>query len=398
MDVDTPPQGSVLSLFTGAGGLDRGLEAAGLETIACIENDPMCARTLEANRPSWKLPDCSDATYAARALTPRSLGLNVAELDVLAGGPPCQPFSVAGQWAQSGRRGMKDKRARTVVAMLDLVESFLPRVILLENVAGFLRGETSALPVIERRLRTINKRYGVSYALDIEVVDAAAYGVPQHRRRVIAVASRDGIAFQMPQPTHVEQPTTAWDAIGDLDEEIPPTPQGRWAGLLPSIPEGGNYQFLTAKGEGEELFGYRTRYWSFLLKLARDKPGWTLPAHPGPSTGPFHWDNRPLSIRERMRLQSFPDDWQLVGSRAERVRQVGNATPPLLAEVVGRAVIEQILVPGSRFATAPTLLRARASHTPPPARPVPVPERFRYMIGPKKAHPGSGQGPSPRAK
>src|SRR6266511_2591615 len=352
--------GSVLSLFTGAGGLDCGLEAAGLETIACIEDDSACARTLEENRPSWKLLDCSDVVEAAKTLTPEDVGLGCGELAVLAGGPPCQPFSMAGQWVHSGRRGMDDSRALTVFAMLDLVAAFLPRVVLIENVAGFLRGTVSALPFIQERLREINRRHHVRYELQAEVVDAAAYGVPQHRQRVIGVATRDRLPFRMPPATHTEHPTTAWDAIGDLRENDVPQPGGGWTDLLACVPEGGNYQYLTARGGGEELFGYRTRYWSFLLKLAKDRPSWTLPANPGPATGPFHWDNRPLSARERMRLQSFPDDWHVVGKPRERTRQIGNATPPLLPEVVGRALVEQILAPGYGYQNPAVLLRGRA--------------------------------------
>jgi DNA (cytosine-5)-methyltransferase 1 len=388
--------GSVLSLFTGAGGLDCGLEAAGLETIACIENDGACARTLEENRPSWKLLDCSDVVVAANTLTPEDVGLGRGELAVLAGGPPCQPFSMAGQWVHSGRRGMDDSRALTVFAMLDLVAAFLPRVVLIENVAGFLRGKVSALPFIQERLREINRRHHLRYELQAEVVDAAAYGVPQHRQRVIGVATRDGLPFRMPPATHAEHPTTAWDAIGDLREDDVPQPGGGWTDLLACIPEGGNYQYLTARGGGEELFGYRTRYWSFLLKLAKDRPSWTVPANPGPATGPFHWDNRPLSARERMRLQSFPDDWHVVGKLRERTRQIGNATPPLLAEVVGRALVEQILAPGYGYQNPPALLRPRARKTPGPRRPMAVPDRFRHVVGPKDAHNGPGRGPSPR--
>ncbi|TDC86494.1 DNA cytosine methyltransferase [Actinomadura sp. 7K507] len=389
--------GGVLSLFTGAGGLDIGLEAAGLHTIGCIEKDQDCLRTLEANRPGWKLLDTSDIIAAAAKLRPRDLGLRRRELDVLAAGPPCQPFSTAGQWAHTGRLGMRDDRAVTIMAMLDIVERFLPRVLVIENVAGFLHGQVSARPYIEERLAEINKDNRTRYRLTAIVVDAADYGVPQHRRRIIAVAARNGRTFRYPEPTHTDQLVRAWDAIGDLNEDAVPTALGSWADLLPSIPEGENYQYLTVRGGGEEIFGYRTRYWSFLLKLAKDRPSWTLSASPGPASGPFHWDNRPLTVRERMRLQSFPDDWNLIGTRNRQVRQSGNATPPLLAEVVGRAIVSQLIDRGRRWQTPPMLLRERSCTSVPPATvPVPVPPRYRHMIGPKQAHLGTGQGPAPR--
>ncbi|MFV2122942.1 DNA cytosine methyltransferase [Micromonospora sp. LOL_013] len=385
-----------MSLFTGTGGLDCGFEAAGLETVGCVEVDRLCRRSLEENRPSWKLLNPADVLLAAEFLRPSDLGLTQGELDVLAGGPPCQPFSVAGQWTSSGRRGMDDERARTVVAMLDLVETFLPRAVVIENVAGFLRGAVSALPFIENRIGRINRLHRTNYQLHARVVDAADYGVPQHRRRVIAVATREGVPFVMPEPTFTERRITSWDAIGDLNEAVLPECKGGWTDLLPSIPEGANYQYLTARGGGSELFGYRTRYWSFLLKLAKNLPSWTLPASPGPSTGPFHWCNRPLSVREQMRLQSFPDDWHPVGSYREQVRQIGNATPPLLGEIIGRALISQVLVPGATYTRDATLLRPRLDAIPMAVPPVPIPPHFEAMIGEKPAHLGTGRGPAPR--
>ncbi|MFI5845610.1 DNA cytosine methyltransferase [Catenuloplanes sp. NPDC051500] len=391
-------QGTVLSLFSGAGGLDLGLEAAGFETKACLEIDPFCADTLKANRPKWRQLECRDVTIAADTIKPKSLDLKVGELDLIAGGPPCQPFSVAAQWANTGRRGMEDDRAQTVVAMLDLVDAFQPRALLIENVAGFLRGEISALPFICDRLAEINAKHGTAYELHAQIIDSADYGVPQRRNRVIGIATRDGKPIDPPAPTHAHAPIRAWDAIGDLREviDLPPN-QGSYAALLPSIPEGKNYQYLTARGGGEELFGYRTRYWSFLLKLAKDLPAWTLAASPGPSTGPFHWDNRPLTARECLRLQSFPDEWKLAGPYRQQIKQAGNATPPLLAEVVGRTLLAVLNNAHEVDEARPKLLRERIRGAiPPPIPPVPVPEQYRSQLGIKKAHPGTGKGPRPR--
>ena len=104
---------------------------------------------------------------------------------------------------------------------------------------------------------------------------------------------------------------------------------------------------------GLPLFGYRCKFWSFLLKLAKNQPSWTLPANPGPSTGPFHWSNRPLSIREMLRLQTFPASWKLPDvSRVTKVRLVGNATPPLLTEILGRSIGAQLFWPLLRLTTA----------------------------------------------
>lgn len=401
LSTSSKPIGRVLSLFTGAGGLDLGLEQAGLETVACLEIDPDARAVLASNRPNWSLPQDGDVNVAANRLTPESLGLRVGELDLIAGGPPCQPFSVAAQWKSTARSGMRDERATCVHGMMTLVEKFLPAGILIENVAGFLQGRDSAEPVIRQALAAINKACGTEYSLTWAVVDAADFGVPQHRRRAIAVAYRDGRDVRLPAPTHSNSPVSAWDALHDVAADEKPLAKGYWSGLLPSIPEGSNYLHLTARGDGEELFGWRTRYWSFLLKLARDRPSWTLSASPGPSTGPFHWENRPLSVREQMRLQTFPDSWRIEMPYNAGRRLVGNATPPLLAEVLGRMIVCDLQM-GSKAARM-RLLRSpvslafeRQQHTPPPAPPMPVPESYRRHIGSKEAHPGEGLGPAPR--
>ncbi|MFH9726923.1 DNA cytosine methyltransferase [Streptomyces sp. NPDC017254] len=393
--------GKVLSLFTGAGGLDVGLERAGLDTVACVELDADARSVLAANRPGWALPGDGDVNTAAQQLVPRALGMKPGELELIAGGPPCQPFSKAAQWASTARSGMQDDRAKCVHGMLDLVESFLPKALLIENVEGFLRGNDNASEVIDEGLAGINDRHGTSYRLVAEVVDAADFGVPQHRRRAIGIAYRDGAEVHLPEATHADNPMRAWDVLWDLEENEKPSATGQWAALLPSIPEGGNYLHLTARGDGEELFGWRTRYWSFLLKLAKDRPSWTLPASPGPSTGPFHWDNRPLSVREQMRLQTFPDEWRIDHPFRAGRRMVGNATPPLLAEVLGRTIVGDLELGEASARTrllegTPSLLPVRQLRVPRAVAPVPIPEAYQPQVGAKEAHPGEGVGPSPR--
>lgn len=388
---------TVLSAFSGAGGLDLGLEAAGFRTVGCLENDDDARRVIANNRPEWPLLEPRDVVSAGKSLRPQDLGLQPRELTLVAGGPPCQPFSKAAQWTRNARMGMTDPRGQAVLGMLDLVGSFLPQVMLIENVAGFLRGPVSAKDAIETRLKEINREHDVNYVLQQAFVDAAWYGVPQRRQRVIAVAFRDGRELQLPAATHESEPMTAWDALHDVGWSEPPEAAGAFSDLLPSIPEGGNYLWLTDRGGGENLFGYRTRYWSFLLKLARDKPAWTLPASPGPSTGPFHWDNRALTARERMRLQSFPDDWVIEAAARPQVRLIGNATPPLLAEVVGRYIRAELDPASARaLSHVPTLLRRRAGAPPPPTPPQPVPERHLHRVGEHPAHAGTGRGPAPR--
>jgi len=225
---------------------------------------------------------------------------------------------------------------------------------------------------------------------------------------------RDGAPFNFPEPSHqstenetdnnlelfataLPRYTTAWDAIGhiqpDPDESL--AMNGRWASLLPSIPEGENYLWHTDRKGGLPLFGWRTRYWSFLLKLAKAKPSWTIQAQPGSAIGPFHWQNRRLSWREMAALQTFPCDFKIKSPRVEIQRQIGNAVPSLLAEVLARS-IHSIL---SRTTPTTTLKLAvdRAPVTPRPERLKPVPLEFLHLMGEHEAHPGTGRGRSYQA-
>jgi DNA (cytosine-5)-methyltransferase 1 len=386
------PKPTVLSAFTGAGGLDLGLRKAGFRTVACIESDVHARETIKANK-LGRLLTPGDIVEVAKTLTPKILGMRVRELSILAGAPPCQPFSKAAQWADSSRAGLKDERSAGVRAFFDLAAAFLPAVILIENVPGFVMGETSALAAVEAHLAEINRAHNTKYRLHHKRLDACDYGVPQRRNRAILVALRDGRDFAWPEATHVENHTRAYDAIGHLKNKEVSLPTGKWAGLLSSIPEGQNYLFHTPNGGGRPLFGKRTRFWSFLLKLSKHEPSWTLPAQAGPATGPFHWTGRPLTVREMLRLQSFPASWRITGRRQEQVRQVGNATPPLLAEVIGRAIGEQVF--GREYADRPSLSVPRARRIPPATPPRPVSKEFAKYEGAHAPHPGHGKGPKP---
>lgn len=395
MPAEAPP--IVLSAFSGVGGLDLGLEAAGFTHIGCIELDETARRSLKANRgDQWPLLDPGDILDVAKTLRPADVGLRRRELTLLAGAPPCQPFSKAAQWSRTSRIGLDDERSDCLDGFLDLAETFLPKAILLENVTGFAQGAIAALPEIERSLGQINARWGTHYRPEPRVIDAVSFGVPQRRRRAIIVALRNGGQLAWPTPTHDKAPTRAWDAIGRLPVANPPVAVGRWADLLPSVPEGANYLWHTSRGGGRPLFGYRTRYWSFLLKLAKDLPSWTLPAQPGPSTGPFHWANRPLAVEEVLRLQSLPSDWVVEGSYRDQVRQVGNATPALLAEVLGRAILCTLRLP----ATSDPLQFAipRLTRVPEPAPPKKVSAKYRLLEADYPAHPGAGLGPKARLR
>ena len=384
-----------LSIFSGLGGMDLGFESAGFEIVACLDIDPLAKRALQLNRKQRTIIENGDVSHAGLRLTPQHFGLTTGDLDILVGAPPCQPFSKAAQWTASGRSGMSDSRANCMTGWARLVAGFLPRVIVLENVTGFVEGETSALDILQAHLDEINATHGTAYEVGYRIIDAADIGVPQRRKRAIVVAARDRESVPWPALTHHRSPMRAWDALASALPSVA-GPSGKWGDLLATIPEGSNYQWHTERGGGERLFGYRTRYWSFLMKLAKDQPAWTLSANPGPATGPFHWDNRPLSVTEMLRLQSFPPSWKVPGTRREQVRLVGNATPPLLAEVLARALGEQLF--GKRYAGRPKFLLSRKRNVPPPQAVKPLPDAYKALVGEHPPHPGAGKGPSPRSR
>jgi DNA (cytosine-5)-methyltransferase 1 len=407
----------VISLFTGAGGLDIGLERAGFEIAGCVESDRDCQQTLEANRPGWRLLKPGDIHQHRPADILSALELKRGEPTLLAGGPPCQPFSKSGQWKHGSPRRMQDPRAQTLRAYFDVLEATLPDFMLLENVKGITASRKQvthkyeALDALRSALRRINRRHKTAYEPYALVIDTADHGVPQHRERVFVFAARDGAGLTEPDPTHgavaraangqsaVERYRNAWDAIWFLDDpDFDPElrPAGTWAELLPSIPEGANYLHHTRRGAGEPLFGWRTRYWSFLLKLAKARPSWTLQAQAGPATGPFHWRSRRLTSRELARLQCFPDDWELMGAPTSVRRQLGNAVPPPVGELLGLAIRRQIC--GERPRVRPSLIPEARDDCPQPETPAAVAQRYLALRGEHDDHPGAGLGPGARRR
>ena len=393
---------SAISLFTGAGGLDLGFEAAGFKTAVALEIDARCVVTLRANR-RWPVIDRDIMDVPTSELLAEG-ALKPGEVDVLIGGPPCQPFSKSGFWASGSARRLDDPRASTLRAYMRVLEEGQPRAFLLENVEGLgFRGKDEGLKLVTAELARINAKHRTRYSASIAVLNAADFGVPQLRRRLFVVGARDGTRFDFPAASHVD-PTlaapldtraryrTAWDALHDINASAPGlAAKGKWANLLPSIPEGQNYLWHTDRGGGQPLFGWRRRYWSFLLKLAKAQPAWTLQAQPGPATGPFHWTSRRLSMREMARLQTFPDDFIVTGTMADAQRQLGNAVPSLLAEVLARAIARQLL--GERTnREALALALPQAPPVPAPELVTKVPVAYLGLRGTHDAHPGTGKG------
>ena len=348
-----------ISLFSGAGGLDLGVEAAGFRIAAANEVDDDAADTLEKNFVGSLVSPVdrrSIIEVPTRDLL-RAAGLSGSEQpELLVGGPPCTPFSKSGFWLDWKRKGL-DPSASLLQMFTRVLREARPRAFILENVYALTFNNQASRPAYERLLREIDE---AGYSYTAGVLNAADYGVPQLRPRLFVVGAPKGKQVPpLPEPTHTgawerrrtgaamdgEPHVTAGEALEGVvaDPEPEEVLRGQYAPLLCDIPPGDNYLFYTAKrGHPNPQFEWRSRYWSFLLKLHPDRPSPTIQAQPGPNVGPFHWENRRLRVPELKRLFTFPDDFAFVGSRMSVQAQIGNSVPPLLAMRVAEALLSSI--------------------------------------------------------
>jgi DNA (cytosine-5)-methyltransferase 1 len=338
-----------LSLFSGAGGLDIGFHEAGFDILGCVEIEAAYAKTLAANIGprrffgSHTTIHCTDI----REFDPRPyIGQGI---ECVIGGPPCQTFSAAGR-RSGGVLGTVDARGRLFESYCKILRAIKPKVFVFENVYG-LPGANGGGPW--REICSAFSKLG--YSLTAEVVDTADYGVPQHRERLIIVGfMSEPDAFVFPMPTHgpdshAGKPLrSVLDAICDLQSEDEPFHEfdGLYGHLLAMVPEGLNYAFFTREmGYPKPYFAWRSKFHDFLHKVDRNEPARTIKAQPGKFTGPMHWKNRHFTVPELKRLQTFPDNFEIVGSYGKVVEQIGNSVPPLMARTIAVSVKEQLLRP-----------------------------------------------------
>lgn len=355
---------TAFSLFAGAGGLDLGVEAAGFNTIYAVEFDKHAVATLNANRAEFfpELPETRpiDITGADAFELMEEAGVDQGETTLLVGGPPCVAFSKSGFHLEYKREG-RDPKAGLLGDYLRFLVDVQPQAFILENVFGLAYRNQNA--AFFDALKTGIRKAG--YTLTWGILNAADYGVPQNRQRLFIVGARDGLELDLPRPTHWGQHerrrppenagellphVTAGEALKGLRTRPEPEEEvaGKWGHLLSAIPPGGNYLHYTERmGHPEPLFDWRSRYWTFLLKLDPNRPAPTIQGQPGPYVGPFHWNSRRLREAELKRLQGFPDDFEIVGTRKQKQLQVGNSVPPQLARVVAESVRDQLEAAGA---------------------------------------------------
>lgn len=331
-----------VSLFSGILGLELGLHKAGFAVKLSIDIDRAAKETATLNFPEldYIVANISDVT--ASFILER-IGYEKGDIDLLTGGLPCQPFSKSGL-----RKGITDHRGKLFKHYIELLSDLRPRAFLLENVRGLVSSRNG-----QDLEEILNEFHETGYTMYWRIMDAANYGVPQFRQRLFVVGFREKLAFSFPDKTHGEKNAaanrlkpfvTVEDAIDDLHDvrDYPPY-EGEYAHLLKEIPEGLNYSYYCKeRGHLTPLFEWRSKFWSFLLKIDRSRPSLTIQACPGNNTGPFHWKSRKLGTSELKRLQTIPDWLELNGSYLTKHRHIGNAVPPLLAYKIGLEIAEAL--------------------------------------------------------
>jgi DNA (cytosine-5)-methyltransferase 1 len=327
---------TAIGLFSGAGGLDVGLEAAGFELKACVELEQVRCETLAQNRPQWTVLQADIRNISGDDLLSHS---ECEQIDLIAAGPPCQPFSKSAYWQTEGKV-IDAVRSQLIFEPVRIAREMDAKAVIIENVPGLCYHH--ARPILDELLANLSE---AGYYTTWGVIDAASYGVPQHRKRLLVFGMRDRLPT-LPRATHEAGGyVTAGQALGNLEENPISTQEqvnGKYGELLRYIPPGQNYIYLTERGEGDSIFRYRSKYWNFLLKLSPERPSWTVASDVGMYTGPFHWDSRRLSIPELKRLQTIPDDWAISGGYRTVRKQIGDALPPLFAQRVGEHAIKQL--------------------------------------------------------
>lgn len=364
----------VVSLFSGAGGLDLAVERADAEPLVSEDRgtgllrvsvatdfNESALKTLGANFAGASTISGDIRTTSTEQIL-EAAGLRGERPVLVVGGPPCTPFSKSGFWLEQ-KRESRDPNASLLDEFVRVVRDSRPEAFILENVQG-LTYSTHRVQ-FERLLKALGE---LGYNPQWKVLLAADFGVPQLRRRVFVVGRRDGEAFVFPEPTHsgwserdrkVDASKIPHVTSSEAFENLPELRhvvrddviEGSYADLAAEVPPGQNYLWHTERYGGRNAFEWRSRYWTFLLRLDPTRPSSTLQAQPGPWVGPFHWANvettdgpraRRLRVNEMLRLMSFPDDFITSGTRADVQRQLGNAVPVELGKAVTRALMIQL--------------------------------------------------------
>jgi DNA (cytosine-5)-methyltransferase 1 len=341
----------VVSLFSGAMGLDLGLNQAGLRVAVSQDIDKWCVETMRRNGHlaiEGDIRALVEADPSCQFLLAAS-GVQRESVFAVVGGPPCQSFSTAGK-----RLGVEDERGQLYLEFFRVVSALRPRFFIMENVKGLASMPSNPLdkkskPVLQDILEAFEK---IGYATVHGVLDAVHYGTPQFRERLVIIGSRDNEAVFLPRPTHFpmhQNPSLRWKTLGDALENLDDS--GPHANFSPAVmkylkllPEGGNWKKLPSHLIQEAMGGAYASGGGkvgFYRRLSRSEPSPTLVTSPiQKATMLCHPSElRPLSVREYARIQKFPDDWKFEGKVSDCYRQIGNAVPTPLGCALGQMLI-----------------------------------------------------------
>lgn len=358
-----------ISLFSGAMGLDLGLEQAGFETIACVEQDKAALKTIKVNKPQLAIFEGSIVDCSVGKLNEITGIDDISGIDLIAGGPPCQAFSVFGN-----RLGLEDARGQLIFEYMRMVEEIKPKVFIMENVRGLL--SMSIIPSAKKKellglfdeslfekgslvKKVADEFNALGYHVDCFVVNSANYGAPQIRERVFLIGNRYGLKAEFPEPefsNRVEDDLppfkTLGEAIGPDSSFVDPYPEvmnfsPRKLKYLSMVPPGGNWRSMPEEiqkesmGKSWYLKGGRSAYWRKLSFQFPSPTVVTMPNHAG--TSMCHPDElRAISVGEAAAIQEFPLNWKFQGTTTEKFRQIGNAVPVRLGKVVGQVAMKLI--------------------------------------------------------
>lgn len=340
---------NAISFFSGGGGLDLGAEAAGFVTRLCIDNDRASCQTLKQNRNVSRgggkkfLSEANIYNQDITKLTPSDIlkgaDLNESEVDLIYGGPPCQAFSVFGR-----RKGMEDPRGPLLLEFVEAIHDIRPQVFVLENVPGLKT--ISAGQVYKDLVELLKKKTnGGKYNVQPFILNVRDFGVPQVRERIIIIGSRKKIEIPPPLPTHgssagltvFKDKLIPYNTVEDAFRHLPKI------GSLPN--HTGREHSDDVRDRYDKLkFGERDSV-TRINRLDPRKPSYTIivGSEHGGGKGHVHpYEPRELTPRESARIQTFPDDWEFIGTRRETIRQVGNAVPPIFAAQLFRHIQKNI--------------------------------------------------------
>ena len=377
---------TIVSLFTGAMGLDLGFEQHGFGVRVALDNDPAVEATIRANHRTMPVVT-RDLSEVATPTLLELADLKVGEVTVVAGAPPCEPFTTAG-----ARNGFRDHRANAIHEFIRVVKEVRPQYFVFEEVPGFFRAAKRHIPFYERAKMKAHQidpdaRLGsafeevmqvfqsLGYRLSFDPVNpkssllnSANYGSPQKRIRFVLIGALYGPPITLPRPTHavldsvdvslgLKPPwATLRDALTGLDpdgDEWVTFPE-KWGQYLPKVPPGGCWRDLPAElhpvvlggahddGTDPATAGLKGGRTGFLRRLSWDRPSPTLVDRPTNKANCLcHPDKtRPLSVREYARIQGFDDSWKFSGTLSQRYRLIGQATPIHLSAAVAARILE----------------------------------------------------------